>query len=72
MEGKEIDNMNNVEKQMYLSKIIEVIKSGNYDIEKLISSIPSELLPDVLAVFQSEIQNESFEIEEEISSKGRK
>ena len=72
MAGKEIDNMNNVEKQMYLSKIIEVIKSGNYDIEKLISSIPSELLPDVLAVFQSEIQNESFEIEEEISSKGRK
>ena len=63
MAGKEIDNMNNVEKQMYLSKIIEVIKSGNYDIEKLISSIPSELLPDVLAVFQSEIQNESFEIE---------
>lgn len=64
--------MNNVEKQMYLSKIIEVIKSGNYDIEKLISSIPSELLPDVLAIFQSEIQNESFEIEEEISSKGGK
>ena len=72
MAGKEIDNMNNVEKQMYLSKIIEVIKSGNYDIEKLISSIPSELLPDVLAIFQSEIQNESFEIEEEISSKGGK
>ncbi|MCI5967709.1 MAG: hypothetical protein MRZ42_05010 [Tenericutes bacterium] len=72
MAGKEIDNMNEVEKQMYLSKIIEVIKSGNYDIEKLISSIPSELLPDVLAIFQSEIQNESFEIEEEISSKGRK
>lgn len=72
MAGKEIDNMNEVEKQMYFSKIIEVIKSGNYDIEKLISSIPSELLPDVLAIFQSEIQNESFEIEEEISSKGRK
>lgn len=72
MAGKEIDNMNEVEKQMYLSKIIEVIKSGNYDIEKLISSIPSELLPDVLAIFQSEIQNESFEIEEEISSKGGK
>ena len=72
MAVKEIDNMNEVEKQMYLSKIIEVIKSGNYDIEKLISSIPSELLPDVLAIFQSEIQNESFEIEEEISSKGRK
>lgn len=72
MAGKEIDNMNEVEKQMYLSKIIEVIKSGNYDIEKLISSIPSELLPDVLAIFQSEIQNESFEIEEEISGKGRK
>lgn len=64
--------MNEVEKQMYLSKIIEVIKSGNYDIEKLISSIPSELLPDVLAIFQSEIQNESFEIEEEIYSKGGK
>ena len=64
--------MNEVEKQMYLSKIIEVIKSGNYDIEKLISSIPSELLPDVLVIFQSEIQNESFEIEEEISSKGGK
>lgn len=64
--------MNEVEKQMYLSKIIEVIKSGNYDIEKLISSIPSELLPDVLAIFQSEIQNESFEIEKEISSKGGK
>lgn len=72
MVGKEIDNMNEVEKQMYLSKIIEVIKSGNYDIEKLISSIPSELLPDVLAIFQSEIQNESFEIEEEIYSKGGK
>ena len=72
MAGKEIDNMNEVEKQMYLSKIIEVIKSGNYDIEKLISSIPSELLPDVLAIFQSEIQNESFEIEKEISSKGGK
>lgn len=72
MAGKEIDNMNEVEKQMYLSKIIEVIKSGNYDIEKLISSIPSELLPDVLVIFQSEIQNESFEIEEEISSKGGK
>lgn len=72
MAGKEIDNMNEVEKQMYLSKIIEVIKSGNYDIEKLISSIPSELLPDVLAIFQSEIQNESFEIEEEIYSKGGK
>lgn len=64
--------MNEVEKQIYLSKIIEVIKSGNYDIEKLISSIPSELLPDVLAIFQSEIQNESFEIEEEIYSKGGK
>lgn len=64
--------MNEVEKQIYLSKIIEVIKSGNYDIEKLINSIPSELLPDVLAIFQSEIQNESFEIEEEIYSKGGK
>ena len=65
MAGKEIDNMNNVEKQMYLSKIMEVIKSDNYDIEELISSIPDELLPDVLAIFQSEIQNESFDIEEE-------
>lgn len=64
--------MNNVEKQMYLSKIMEVIKSDNYDIEELISSIPDELLPDVLAIFQSEIQNESFDIEEEISSKGKK
>lgn len=64
--------MNNVEKQMYLSKIMKVIKSDNYDIEELISSIPDELLPDVLAIFQSEIQNESFEIEEEISSKGGK
>ena len=72
MAGKEIDNMNNVEKQMYLSKIMEVIKSDNYDIEELISSIPDELLPDVLAIFQSEIQNESFDIEEEISSKGKK
>lgn len=64
--------MNNAEKQMYLSKIIEVIKSGNYDIENLINSIPSEILSDVLAIFQSEIQNESLKIEEEISSKGGK
>lgn len=67
-----IDNMNNTEKQIYLSKIKEAIKNGNYDLESLINSIPNELLPDVLELFQSKIQNESFMIENEINNKGRK
>lgn len=64
--------MNNTEKQIYLSKIKEAIKNGNYDLESLINSIPNELLPDVLELFQSKIQNESFMIENEINNKGRK
>lgn len=58
-------------KQETLRKIREIIQSGNYDVEELLSVVPDELLMEVTKLIQDQTKQESEEIQNNISSRSR-
>lgn len=52
-----------------LDKIKQIVESGNYDVEELLSVIPKELLLDVKDLIENQAKQESNEIKIDMTEK---
>lgn len=61
--------VDNMDKKEMLMKIKQIVESGNYDVEELLTVIPNDLLEDVMSMIKNQAKQESEEIKLDLTNR---